>query len=297
MKIGSILDLARTGLDDWVVPYHWDQSELMALYNRAHNEFASKTRIISDSSTEAIIRTKILSDTPQYALDPRVLEILGARIDSTPMPREIRNESWMDTWAWNWRKRTGTPLKYVVPYIESRQIRVSPYPDATYKLAGAANITFVAATKAIQKPSGLSIYAPGDALYISGTTSNNRFVTVVTATDAELIVSEAVVNEAGTSAVIRKVMDTLDMTVARMPLEDKTLADVDEEAEIPVAFHDRLHHGICAYAFQSPDSEKTDPKAAADHMAQFLALIEEGKKYKLRVRHAPSTLQPTRGTI
>jgi hypothetical protein len=164
-------------------------------------------------------------------------------------------------------------------------------------VTGSADIGFVAATKKITKASGLSIFAVGDSVNVSGTTSNNKTVTVTLSTATELTVSETLVNEAVTSAVLRRVESTATLSVIRLPLTQITSADLTVEPPIPEDDHISLLDGILGYAYLKQDTETYDPQKAARHLLIFQASINEmKKKHKDKTGHAYAA-GPHPGTI
>jgi len=117
----------------------------------------------------------------------------------------------------------------------------------------------------------------GDEVNISGTTNNNGYFTVVTVSTTYFTVSETVVNESGTSAVIKKVEDTLVLSVNRLPLTAFTVSDIADATSITdlkSLHHAKLLNGIAKRAFLKPDSDTYD-KGKAEYHRQ---LFEKDKK-------------------
>ncbi len=76
---------------------------------------------------------------------------------------------------------------------------------SSISITGSSNISFASTGKKITKPSGgfltIGFYA-GNTITISGVTLNNGNKTIVTISDTEIVVSEVLVDESNTSAVI-----------------------------------------------------------------------------------------------
>ncbi len=91
-------------------------------------------------------------------------------------------------------------------------------------ITGSSNISFVASTKRINKPSGgflsagtyseAATFEKDDTITVTGTTSNNSTFTILSVTDTSILVSETLVDESNTSAVIE---DTRNVT--RIPID------------------------------------------------------------------------------
>jgi hypothetical protein len=281
-------------LDDTKEPYLWKTTELLTYLNRSQNDVFKETNLANDSSTAEICQIKLLSGLGFYALDPRILTIVSAQLASATQPLRIAFVDELNRWAPNWRARTGTPL-YYIPESELSKIQVYPCFDTIGLVTGSSNISFDAATKSITKPSGLSVYSIGDSISISGTADNNNVVTVSNVLDVELTIDETPVNEANTSAILRRVRDTVNLVVTRLPLNQITLS---QTPELPFFYHDKLPHGAMRYAYLKPDSETYDRQASEIHGAIFAGFIEDVKREILKkTRRSNSTVGPRLGAI
>ena len=294
----EILNLTRDDLEDTEEEYLWKTSYLVTCLNRTLNEIYEKTDIFTDFSTSAICQIEVLSGLALYSLDPRVLTVQSPKLSSQSVPLTKVHESELNDYRPGWREKTGTPTHYV-PEAEPQKILLYPFYDATGVMTGASNISFISATPKITKPSGLSVYAVGDKVNVSGTTNNNKTVTVTGVLDTELTVSETLVDEANTSAVLRKVRDTLDLTVSRLQLTPFTVANLNTlSPEISFQYHDRLPHGVKKYAYLKRDSQTLDPKASAAEDLELQRLIEDIKRDLLKKKaRYNSTVGPRRGAI
>lgn len=68
---------------------------------------------------------------------------------------------------------------------------------------------------------------------------------------------------------VPEVADTLQMVLWRTPTDEEVMADGADEPVIEPMYHAQLYHWACYRAFMKKDSERNDPKAAADHLALF----------------------------
>jgi hypothetical protein len=297
MTAEEILKLTRELLEDTKEPYLWKPLELVTYLNRAQNDVFKETNLASDASTLEICQIKLLSGVAIYALDSRVLTIVSAQLASASKPLGIAFVDELDRWVLNWRAKTGTPSHYI-PEAELSKVQVYPYFDAIGVVTGSGNISFDAATKKITKPSGLSVYSEGDSISISGTTNNNVVVTLAAVLDTELTVNETLVNETNTSAILRKVRDTMNLNVTRLPINQISLDNLNVSPELPFLYHDKLPDGIMKYAYLKQDTETYDPKASATHGVIFAGFIEDVKKELLKkTRRSGNTLGPRLGAI
>jgi hypothetical protein len=296
MTSEEILSLSRGLLDDSKVPYLWSTDELVACLVRSINDVYKKVKHFKDSSS-SFCSIDMLAGLAIYDTDERILSIDNMILSNATVPMERKTEAWMNKNVVNWRKITGTPLVYI-PEYEYGKFRVYPYYEATYVVEGNSNITFTALTKKISKATGgLSIFETGDEINVSGTTSNDNTFIIDTVSDTEIVILETLVDEADTSAVIRRIEETANLSVIRLPLANITEADLSEEPPIPEDDHLSLLDGILGYAYLKNDTETYDPQKSARHLLIFQGSINEmKKKYKDKTSHAYAA-GPHPGTI
>lgn len=296
MQASEILTLGRGLLDDTKVPYLWSTDELVACLNRSINDVCKKVKLLKDSSS-SFCSIEMLAGVPTYATDERILSIDSIILSGQTIPLERKSEIWLNQNIVNWKNVTGTPLAYI-PEYEYLKFRVYPYYAATYVLTGSADIGFAAGTKQITRAAGgLSIFAVGNKVNVSGTVSNNKTVTVTVSTDTALTVSEALIDEPATSAVLRRVESTATLSVIRLPLTQITSADLSVEPPIPEDDHMSLLEGILGYAYLKQDTETYDPQKSARHLLAFRDSINGmKKKYRDKTGHAYAA-GPHPGTI
>lgn len=298
MIVREILDLARGICGDTRQPYLWPPSEMLQYYNRAVDEVCRRVKHIRDSSTASICEIRVLAGIHTYAYSPKIIEVLAAKLQTQHHPLDHKSEYEMNRDYAGWKISTGTPRVFI-PEIERGKFRLCPYFEGTYVVEGSSNISFVAATKTISKPSGLSIFSQGDKISVSGTTNNNSVFTVSTVSDTAITVNENLVEEPDTSAIIRRVEDLLELSVARLPLTWVTMANHEtEEPPMDEDFQVDLVHGILSYAYLKEGTETFDSRASADRKLRFEEMLGKFKKAQLGKTHNhPQTIRPHRGAI
>ncbi len=273
---GGIIDLARkTVLDDDVGPeYLWSNIELIADLNLIVNELYEETLFVEDNYTVALTQIKLLSNLGVYDLDERVLNVkdgakLSVNTDTNYGVLKKTTEAFMDQWKTTWREITDTttPLRYI-PDPGRKQLSIYPKFDDEGEVLGASDISFTASTKTITRAGEdfSAHYAVDDEFNVDGTTSNDGYLTVATVGTTTMTVDEALVNESSTSAIFRRVEDTLIMVVNRLPLTVFTTTDIDASPAVSPEFKSKYHHGLIygigREAFLKPDSQTLNIQAS-----------------------------------
>jgi len=272
MNIKELIDLTReSALDDTIEPYLWSNVELMSALNRTIYKLV-KPSLITDQTTTATTEIKLLSNLGWYPLDSRILQVRAARleIDTTSNPLTITTEERLNANINGWREETGTPRE-VVPAAASGYLSIYPKFDDEGEVIGVSNISFSGVT--ISQTSGdFGDLAVGDEINVDDTTLNEGYLTVATAGTASFTVTTALVTEPNTSAIIRKVRDTLLMTVNRLLTSRYTTADIALATTITglnEMHQEGLIDGIAAIAYMKPDSQTFDPNKANYHKGLF----------------------------
>jgi len=280
--VADVINWTRESVLDDTDPqkYLWSNTELIHLLNRCYNELVKSALPITDQTTTAITQIKLLSNVGVYALDSRVIQVTNARLssDTTFGPLNRTTETRLNQTVSDWRNETGTPSEYC-PGAYSGYLSVYPKFDDTWEYVGSSDISFVALSKTISQTGGdFSGLVVGDEVYVSDTvTANNGYRTVVTVGTTSFTVSETIVDGTLTSATIRKVRDTMLMTVGRLGTARFTVADIVAETEITEMRDDHvegLPDGIGKRAFLKPDTYTYFPQKAEYHRGLF----EEFKK-------------------
>ena len=260
MDVGTLIGRLRSEiLDDTEIPYGWSDSDLISGLNQSLRKMYKACMVKVDQETTAITQIKLLSNLGMYDLDSRVLKVKNARfnVHVTYAPLEIVTESYLDQTITNWRTTTGVP-RMCCPNAGSGRLTVYPKFDDTGEVTG--SITF-ATTKVISQVGGdFSAYAIGDVINIDGTSYNDSYVTVATAGTTSFIVTETLVNET-ISATLRRVEDTLIMTVVRLPVTIfivNDIANATDISDLRSDYHEDLMYGIAELAYLKADSQTFD---------------------------------------
>jgi hypothetical protein len=236
-------------------------------------------------------------------LDSRIIQVETARLqsDTTFGPLNKTTENRLNGTVSNWRNETGTPREYA-PGAASGYLSIYPKFDDTWEYVGSSNISFVSGTKTISQVGGnFSGLVAGDQVVVtgSGVTANNTTLTVVTVGTTSFTVSEAITTALNTSATIRKVRDTLLMSVSRLPTARWTTQDITDETpitEIRDDHIDGLMDGIAKRAFLKPDTYAYYPQKAEYHRGLFDEFKKEVRRDMILLHKPDKSRVPRSGT-
>lgn len=274
MNVATLIERMRSEiLDDSIEPYLWSDTNLINELNDTIDELAEENLLIIDQSTTTIVEIRLPCNQTLHAISDSIIHFRFGRLESTGYGVTRTTEDWLNANVSDWRDTTGSAPTHFAPSATKGYLSIYPKYDDTYEYIGSSDISFVSGTKTISQVGGdFSGLEAGDEVNISGTTNNNGYFTVVTVGTISFTVSETVTTEASTSAVIRKVMDTLLMTVNRMPLTPFTVADIASATnitDIKSLHHSKLFNGMAKRAFLKPDSETYDKGKAEYHRGLF----------------------------
>ncbi len=299
MYTKAIIDGARNKIDDWTGygkgKELWPDAELLPYLNNAQNDWARQTRCFRDYSTEAICKVLLLANQHTYTMDSRIVAVHEGRLESGWPYIDVKDEIWLSDYVYSWQTLTGDP-RYILPDAEVGKLRVIPYFDTDGYFTG--TMEGVAGTKTFTLAGqNFSTYLEdGDEVDIRGILNSGVF-TVASATADSFTVDETIQTET-VATVVREVMDTLWLSVDRLPLNQLTLAAWETQSpEINFDYHTKLIDGILREAYEKNDSETYDPQAATKHRGLFQLHVAMAKKEKLRLRHSTRVLRPHPGTI
>jgi hypothetical protein len=135
MNLGELVEHTRCSvLRDTAIPYLWSDKELILYLNEAMRLFARRTHCITDS-TNTLTTFNTVVGTADYVLDRRIVFVseLGVVLDPGedyqsyhPLTDNTRGQQ-LVTFS------QGRPLCYTAQ-VASYNIRLSPVPDAVYKV-------------------------------------------------------------------------------------------------------------------------------------------------------------------
>lgn len=297
MTTDALIELVRKAfIDDGVSPYKWDNDVVIAHANEAQRSACRRADLIvdtiqaSDADGLPICSLPVVAGTAAYRISGKILRIVpsGTYLSLVEYDLAHTTETWLNEFYPEWRSETGTPVYYfytkgritLVPNpivndtLNLKVVRM-PLVDMIFggsKLTGVSDITFNATNKTITTVSGnflTSGFLPYKTATITGTTSNNKTVTPVTITATVMTVSETLVNESNTSAVIA----------------------AESYPEIDEAHHYGLIDGICHLAYQMQDSETLDVNKTKLHEQKFTARFgpEPSARTEEKRRKIPSS--------
>lgn len=300
--VADVISLARESVldDNDSQKYLWSNTELIYMLNRAYNELV-KLSLIKDQSTTAIMEIKLLSNLGLYALDSRIIQVNSGRLETDTGSLTRTTEARLDATVSDWKNQTGTPREFA-PSSATGYLSIYPKFDDTWEYVGASDISFVVATKTISQTGGdFSGLVVGDVVSVSGSgvTANNTTFTVVTVGTTSFTVSETVTVATNTSAIIRKVRDTLLMSVNRLPTARFTVADITLATaitEIRDDHIDGLIDGIAKRAFLKPDTYTYFPNKAEYHRGLFEEFKKEVRRDLILLNKPDRTCVPRSGS-
>ena len=274
MNVATLVSRMRVEiLDDNITPYLWADSELIKVLNDTRDELAEENLIITDQSTTSLTEVKLLSNINLHAVSDLVLMARFGRLKTDEYDLIRTTEDYLDGNITDWRNQTGSHPMYFCPSAANGYLSIAPKYDDEGEYLGASNISFVSGTKTIVQPTGdFSDLAVGDEINVSGTVSNNGYFTVATSGTTSFTVTSALVTEGSTSAVIRKVRDTLILSINRLSVTAFTEADITSASaitDIKPLHHAKLFNGMAKRLYLKPDSETFDKGKAEYHRNLF----------------------------
>lgn len=280
MNVANVISRIRNEiLDDDIEPYLWSNTNLINYLNDTIDELAEENLIIVDQDTpSARTEVKLLSNLTLHSISSSIIHVRFGYLKSTGYGVVRTTEDWLNANISDWRTTTGNGPTYFVPSAWNNYLSIYPKYDDTYEYLGSSNISFSSGTNTISQPTGsFSGLKIGDEIYVTSTTYNDGYFTVATVGTISFTVSEALITESNKSAKIRKVMDTLVMTINRLTQTAFTTADITaatDITDIKSIHHSKLFNGMAKRAFLKPDSETYDKGKAEYHRKLF----EDDKK-------------------
>jgi len=86
MTLGELMAFARVRLKDTLMPYHWDDVELVMFFNEAEREAAIRARLLVDDTSFSL---DLVAGVTKYALDPRIIDVVGVCVNDRPIGFEL----------------------------------------------------------------------------------------------------------------------------------------------------------------------------------------------------------------
>lgn len=123
MNLGTLRARWRTRVDDRAEPFLWEDDEADGFLNEAVTEVAIRTHCFRDETTPSLCVVPIVADQTRYPLDPRVLEVLHARIDSHRCDLDRSTAGYFRGY-----RSPGMPQEYAVELEGPRRVLVFDRP-------------------------------------------------------------------------------------------------------------------------------------------------------------------------
>lgn len=134
MTLSELEIMFRTKVGDLVVPYTCPSVTFRAYLNAAEREACRRTRLIFDSTTEAVCEITVTTGNQVFNLPTTILEIVRAYlIDASGDHINLVNtdKTELDRLFPDWRTTTKTPGRYMV---EETTIELDSIADEDYTL-------------------------------------------------------------------------------------------------------------------------------------------------------------------
>lgn len=137
----QLLAKFREDMQDQATTPLWTDTEIYLYIDAAQKEFCRRTQGIADSTTDEVCRLALTTDTEFIALDPRILKIRGARLESTGRKVDIINYENLVTqpfWPFDYGSSkqivldnsTGPEAYALITDMEQDMVRVFPISSA-----------------------------------------------------------------------------------------------------------------------------------------------------------------------
>ncbi len=136
MTVSEILNRVRVFTDDNVSPYLWSNADIVEYLNIVIDEICKETHCIRDAYTEAVCKITMVTDTPDYALHSKIINVIRARVEDAVDDLERQDLAYLQRTYPTWRTDdSDEPFLYV---LDKRQgyitVYFAPDSDATKTL-------------------------------------------------------------------------------------------------------------------------------------------------------------------
>lgn len=139
MRLGQLLEIVRSELDDREEPYLWSDAELIEYADDAQNEACRRARLLLDSETTDTSRITLVPGTAVYAVDPRVIRVERAIVAGEHLPVRMCLRRHVDRMLPGWEDQDDGLPELLIPDWQSRAIRLVAAPAE----AGTLRLTVV----------------------------------------------------------------------------------------------------------------------------------------------------------
>lgn len=83
MRVSQLLQAFRIRVDDRTEDYLWPDDWFIAALNEAMDEACIRAKLLTDSNTPDVCHLAVVADQTVYPLDPRVIDVLQVRLDTS----------------------------------------------------------------------------------------------------------------------------------------------------------------------------------------------------------------------
>ena len=126
MTLSELIEAYRDESHDLAVPPFMSDERLARLATDGQNEACRRGNLITDSTSD-FCTLYVTAGDPMLELDPLILNVTRARIDSIAWPLAITKIAVMDDEEPGWESHTGTPTHYIGDY-QTGYLRLYPIP-------------------------------------------------------------------------------------------------------------------------------------------------------------------------
>ena len=259
MNISQLIEIVRTDYLDDNARKLWSDDFFLRAFLEAERQASSRSKLIYDDSSSEYTSIPLTDGKYSYTLSQKInwIEYLG--IDGVEV--KVKSKRELDRTVPTWRTLRGIKGNPVNAIIRGRQLRLSPYPDASL-----------------------------DATYIQSDTPSSASTgeTWYDSTNELLYVYSS-----GWTLSPNAALGTLSLECFRGPEVDSI--NLSYEPEIPAEFHRDLIYWVLHEAYKKQDSDSFDQERGDYYLARFveifgrlvpaevrLNLLEEDKSLILR---------------
>lgn len=288
----------------------WGDETLLRHLNTSLNEWCRETGCIRDHTTESVCKTLILANKHTYPMSPLITEIHKGYLDHGSPLVLPKDDTWLDDNISTWRRDASTgSVLWILPDYDKNYFRTIYYPSSSLGYwSGAMNFTALSSTitHTIGATEGnfSTLLAVSDQVVVSGTLLNGttavpKVFTVSSVSTGSFTVSETLADEiVASGGIIQKVVDTMWLTVSRLPLAELTIAGIATETpEIRSDYHPYLIHGILREAYSTQDSQSLDVQKADKHKMEFEYRKRQARNERDHLRRTTKTMTPHPGML
>jgi len=290
MRLRDLLNQFRVDTKDAVAPYLFSTLDAIGWLGEAEEEACIRSRLLFDDSTTDICEIFVLNGVREYAIDPRITEIVTAYLtdaDGVNHDVAIVLRKWLDIQNPDWRTETDR-LPAALMHLSKRiAFDVEPNADCTLNIEVYRKPLVSIATR-----HAVTLQDTGDTVtHVAHGRSNNEAVMFGEVNLTTGIVAETVyyIREVATDTY--KVSTVPGGSALTLTTNGTATAIyLDAEPEIEEAHHRHLVNWAMHRAYSSPDADTMDKGASMERFALFE--MHFGAHPGADMRHRTNALVP-----